>query len=618
MASHTQVVLPLPILPQGWAADKDFKAVGSLSAATQRSIEPVGPHFLAHARRARHKRTFSEDDRIQAQENVKKVEDDDSGEISEAEDPSMLLRDAKDWKSQDHYAVLGLSKYRYKATEEQIKRAHRKKVLRHHPDKKAAAGSTEDDSFFKCIQKATEVLLDPVKRRQFDSVDEKADVEPPTKKQAAAGKYYKLWSNVFKAEGRFSKIQPVPKFGDEKSTKEDVEEFYNFFYNFDSWRSFEYQDEDVPDDNENRDQKRHMERKNNNARKKKKNEDVARLRQLVDVAMAGDVRIKQFRDAANASKNKKRLDKEAAEKKALEDARAAKEAEAKAAKEAEEKAKADRELGKKAKEAAKAAVKKNRRVLKGSVKDANYFVSGDAPASAIDAVLNDVELLQGKLDPDETAALAGKLNGLKIADEIKSVWSGESEADWGRSDELFADAGAFACGLILTHGSSGLSGENESNSTTQQGTRPSTWKRRCHSEVSECAGARTYSSPARHLLQPEPKETLPSNPPACSSSRRPRPQIVAATWVPADTPPPVPSSRDPAVAVAVAGSQLRRAVTSPPELARCRGSRARADRFGAQGKGKRGLPLSESRKVNKLDGGGECVPGASLPRPRRG
>ncbi|KAI9046959.1 hypothetical protein LZ554_009034 [Drepanopeziza brunnea f. sp. 'monogermtubi'] len=425
MATHTQVVLPLPFLPSGWEAEKDFKAIGKLSTPTQRSIEPVGPHFLAHARRARHKRTFSEDDRIQAQENVKKVEDEDSGEISEPEDPSMLLRDAKDWKSQDHYAVLGLSKYRFKATEDQIKRAHRKKVLRHHPDKKAAAGNTEDDSFFKCIQKATEVLLDPVKRRQFDSVDEKADVDPPSKKAAKDGKYYKLWSNVFKAEGRFSKIQPVPKFGDEKSTKEEVENFYNFFYNFDSWRSFEYQDEDVPDDNESRDQKRHIERKNNNARKKKKNEDVARLRKLVDDAMAGDVRIKQFRDAANASKNKKRLDKEAAEKKAIDDAKAAKEAEAKAAKEAEEKAKADREQGKKAKEAAKAAVKKNRRVLKGSVKDANYFVTGDAPASAIDAVLNDVELLQGKLDPDETAALAGKLNGLKIADEIKGVWSGE-------------------------------------------------------------------------------------------------------------------------------------------------------------------------------------------------
>lgn len=99
MAISTEVHLPLPVLPQGWTGEKEFKAVGTVSKATQRSIEPVGPHFLAHARRARHKRTFSEDDRIQAQESVKKVEDDDAGEISEAEDPAMLLRDAKDWKA---------------------------------------------------------------------------------------------------------------------------------------------------------------------------------------------------------------------------------------------------------------------------------------------------------------------------------------------------------------------------------------------------------------------------------------------------------------------------------------------------------------------------------------
>ncbi|TVY62768.1 Zuotin [Lachnellula suecica] len=443
MATHANVNLPLPILPTGWTAEKEFKAIGKLSAATQRSIEPVGPHFLAHARRARHKRTFSEDDRIQAQENAKKVEDDDSGEISEPEDPSMLLRDAKDWKQQDHYAVLGLSKYRYKATEDQIKRAHRKKVLKHHPDKRAAAGGTEDDSFFKCIQKATEVLLDPVKRRQFDSVDERADVEPPTKKQAKDGKYYKLWSNVFKAEGRFSRTQPVPKFGDEKSSKEDVDAFYNFFYNFDSWRSFEYQDEDVPDDNENRDQKRHMERKNNNARKKKKTEDSARLRQLVDQVMAGDERIKIFRQQANASKNKKKLDKELAEKQAKE----AKEAEKLKAeqdkKDAEEKAKVERESSKKSKEQAKAAVKKNRRVMKGSVKDANYFVSGEPPAAVINDVLADVELIQGKIDADETAELADKLRDLKLAADIKNVWSAEAKRLVGASKIKEGDVKTF-------------------------------------------------------------------------------------------------------------------------------------------------------------------------------
>ena len=44
----------------------------------------------------------------------------------------------------------------------------RKKVLKHHPDKKAGvAGDSNDDAFFKCIQKAMEVLTHPERRRQF-------------------------------------------------------------------------------------------------------------------------------------------------------------------------------------------------------------------------------------------------------------------------------------------------------------------------------------------------------------------------------------------------------------------------------------------------------------------
>ena len=98
MASVATITLPLPALPNGWTGEKDFKAIGQVSAAVQRSIEPIGPHFLAHARRARHKRTFSEDDRIQAQESAKNVEDGDESDISEPEDPMLLQLQAKDWK----------------------------------------------------------------------------------------------------------------------------------------------------------------------------------------------------------------------------------------------------------------------------------------------------------------------------------------------------------------------------------------------------------------------------------------------------------------------------------------------------------------------------------------
>jgi len=358
----------------------------------------------------------------------------------------MLQRDAKDWKvhhrrspsthssvswltesqGQDHYAVLGLSKHRWRASESQIKRAHRKKVLRHHPDKKAAAGSSEDDTFFKCIQKATEILLDPTKRRQFDSVDENADIDPPSKKQAQKSGFFKLWNPVFVSEGRFSKTQPVPRLGDDKSTKQQVEEFYNFWYNFDSWRSFEYQDEDVPDDNENRDQKRHVERKNNNARKKKKTEDTARLRALVDDCLAGDERIKKFKKEERAGKDRKRLEREAAEKKEKEDKAKAAEEAARLRKEAEEASKAEKGEAKKAKEAAKNAVKKNKRVLKASVKDANYLLPAgeEAGPKRVDDVLNDVEAVMGKLEPEEMAGLAGRLQGVKM-EGVGGVWGEE-------------------------------------------------------------------------------------------------------------------------------------------------------------------------------------------------
>jgi DnaJ homolog subfamily C member 2 len=296
-------------------------------------------------------------------------------------------------------------------------------VLKHHPDKKAAAGQVDNDSFFKCIQRAHEVLTDPARRRQFDSVDEAADVEPPTKKEMQKS-FFKKWNAFFESEGRFSNRQPVPKIGDDKSSKEEVEEFYDFWYNFDSWRSFEYLDEDVPDDNADRDHKRHIEKKNRNQRTKRKGEDIARLRNVVDTCLQNDERIKKFRKEASNSKNKKRFEKEAREKKEAEDKKAAAEEAEKKRKEDEEKAKADKDAAKKSKEAAKNAVKKNKRVARGSVKDVNYFVAGDASAAQVDDVLNDVDKVLAGVDADELADLVAKLNVAgKDGDKVKSVFT---------------------------------------------------------------------------------------------------------------------------------------------------------------------------------------------------
>lgn len=426
----------LTSLPSSWSAPDDFKVVNKVSEPVKRTIEPVGPGFLAHARRTLRGRTWSEDEKIEAAQNVKNVEDaNDDGLEDEPEDEEMLTRDPKDWKEQDHYAVLGLSKYRYKATEEQIRNAHRRKVLKHHPDKKAKEGGINQDGFFKCIQKAFELLLDPVKRAQFDSVDEEADVHPP--KKGAKGDFIELWAPVFEAEARFSKKQPVPSLGTMDTPKSEVDSFYSFWYNFDSWRSFEYLDEDVPDDTSNRDNKRYVEKKNKAARAKRKTEDTARLRKLVDDALASDPRIRLFKEKAKKEKEQKKWEREAGAREAAEAERKAKEeqeAKAKQEIEAAQNAKVD---AKKAKEAAKNAKKKNKRTIRNAAKDVNYFASGEPSPADIEAVLTDIDALIDKLDDLTLGSVAEKLTGNTDATSVKGIYA-EEIAKVGISPKYFS------------------------------------------------------------------------------------------------------------------------------------------------------------------------------------
>lgn len=59
----------------------------------------------------------------------------------------------------NHYKALGLSR---QATTEEVKVAYKQKVLTEHPDK----GGTKER--FQAVQQAYEVLMDPVKRAQYD------------------------------------------------------------------------------------------------------------------------------------------------------------------------------------------------------------------------------------------------------------------------------------------------------------------------------------------------------------------------------------------------------------------------------------------------------------------
>lgn len=395
------IVLPALQAPRTPA----FESVKTFSAPVRRPIEPVGRCFLAHATRTLRGHTWSEFEKLEAEKNVKQIEDNADDDLGDEEQSAELLaHDPREWKEADLYAVLGLSHLRWNATEDQIRRAHRKQVLKHHPDKKSAAGGLDQDGFFKIIQKAFEVMLDPTKRQQFDSVDEHATVEAPGKGQYD---FFEAWGPVFASHAHFSKKQPVPLLGDANLTKDEVDAFYRFWGSFDSWKTFEFKDEDVPDDTANRDHKRYIERKNISNRKKLKVEDNKKLIEMVQRAQAEDPRIKQFKDAAKKEKERLKWEKEAGSRQAAEEAAKKKAEEEAAKKKADEEAAALRADSKKAKEAAKSAKKKNKRAVRGAGKDKDYF--GDAgKADAIDA---DIELLLEKVDDLQLSALAAKVSG---------------------------------------------------------------------------------------------------------------------------------------------------------------------------------------------------------------
>ena len=258
------------------------------------------------------------------------LEEKDDGDDSWYNDDDIHLAnlDPLDWKNQDHYDVMGLTSLRWKATDDHIKKAYRKKVLKHHPDKTASGGGKYSDSFFKCIQKSWDVLGDNNKRRQFDSVDPEFDEELP--KVNFKGDFFKVYGKCFESNGRFSNKQPVPDLGTPEDTKETVDNFYKFWYSYESWRSFENLDEEDVDSAQSREEKRWLDRKNKAARQKLKKEDNLRITKLIDQAMKADPRIKGFKDAERQDKENKKLAKAAAAQAIIDEAREKVEAEERA------------------------------------------------------------------------------------------------------------------------------------------------------------------------------------------------------------------------------------------------------------------------------------------------
>uniref|UniRef100_A0A7N0T6N3 Uncharacterized protein n=1 Tax=Kalanchoe fedtschenkoi TaxID=63787 RepID=A0A7N0T6N3_KALFE len=328
-----------------------------------------------------------------------------------------------DSKEQDHYALLNLSHLRYLATEEQIRKSYRETALKYHPDKQAAlllseeteagnqAKKDEIEAHFKAVQEAYEVLIDPVKRRIYDSTDE-FDDEIPT--DCAPQDFFKVFGPAFMRNGRWSVAQPVPSLGDDDAPLKEVDDFYNFWYGFKSWREFPHADEYDLEQAESRDHKRWMERQNAKLSEKARKEEYVRIRSLVDNAYKRDPRILRRKEEEKAEKQRKKQAKYLA--KQLGEEKAAKEAEEeKHRKEAEDKRAAEANaLQKKAKEKEKKLLRKERSRLRA-------LSAAVASQSQHNVTLDDMEGLCMSLGMDDLKNLCDKMDGKETEDQAETL-----------------------------------------------------------------------------------------------------------------------------------------------------------------------------------------------------
>ncbi|GJN37116.1 hypothetical protein PR202_gb26041 [Eleusine coracana subsp. coracana] len=328
-------------------------------------------------------------------------------------------------QQQDHYALLGLGNLRYLATEDQIRKSYRDMALKHHPDKQAAlllAETTEEakqakkdeiENHFKAIQEAYEVLIDPTKRRIFDSTDE-FDDDVPT--DCAPQDFFKVFGPAFMRNGRWSVNQPIPFLGDDATPIEEVDKFYNFWYNFKSWREFPDDDEYDLEQAESREHKRWMERQNIKLQEKAKKVEYARVRTLVDNAYKKDPRIQRRKEEEKAEKQRRKEAKYLAKKIQEEEA----------ARAAEEERKRKEEEAKKAAEAAlnqKKLKEKEKKLLR---KEKTRLRTLAAPVIATkDFGLSedDVEGACASLDMERLKQLCDNMDGKDAAEKARLLSS---------------------------------------------------------------------------------------------------------------------------------------------------------------------------------------------------
>jgi len=178
-------------------------------------------------------------------------------------------------EKENFYQLLGIEDLFLKATVDDIRKAFKKSTIKYHPDKNKTNASmngdkedekkdedidnpeekvdlTEEQSLkeedkkkdeinqkWLRIKEAYETLLDPEKRKKYDSTfDFDDEIPEPKSEKMSEELFFREFGPCFIKNSVWSKRKPVPKLGDKKTPIEKLKKFYQFWFNFDSWRDF--------------------------------------------------------------------------------------------------------------------------------------------------------------------------------------------------------------------------------------------------------------------------------------------------------------------------------------------------------------------------------------------
>jgi len=227
-------------------------------------------------------------------------------------------------KGVDLYALMGCDDG---CSQEDLKKAYRSLCLLHHPDKQGADKTPKEmakiNKHFLKIQEGHEVLSDVKKRRKYDSMGDFDDFVPSGLKKNQD--FYTVFGPVFKRNAKWSERKPVPDLGDENTSYDTVDAFYEFWHGFETWRDMDevIKEEEGDDcfmaleDADSREERRWMERENEKLRSKHRKAERQRVLKLVSSAEQCDPRVQAEKDrkwavyeAQRAEKESKRLESE--------------------------------------------------------------------------------------------------------------------------------------------------------------------------------------------------------------------------------------------------------------------------------------------------------------------